>query len=183
MRYLLIVLFVLFAQSLAAQSWQWGSRGGSTDNVDNTSGTRVEGVYSMVTDSDSNIYTLSSVGVNNVDVTGIPRQAWGDNTTKTDFVLASFSCDGSYRWSKIIGGTGVERVNTLSIDNQDNIYLSGKFSSCDDEHPSRIDDDIVLDDYSGSSCRLLFLAKYSKNGALIWSQFPEALVSVSTTFG
>ncbi|ESU26560.1 hypothetical protein FLJC2902T_25310 [Flavobacterium limnosediminis JC2902] len=47
---------------------------------------------------------LSPVGQTLLNIDGNPKTNYGDSSSKTDFALSSFSCDGTYRWSKIIGG-------------------------------------------------------------------------------
>lgn len=97
---LLTVCYLMVGFSYS-QSWQWGKRGGSVDQLDYLGSNRQEEVYGIVTDSHNNIYTISYVGKNNLNVDGNPKTNFGDDTTLTDVCLSSFSCDGSYRWSKI----------------------------------------------------------------------------------
>ena len=157
-----------------SQSWQWGKRGGSTDQLDDTSGNRQEEVYGIVTDSNKNIYTISYVGKNNLNVDGNPKTNFGDNTTLTDVCLSSFSCDGTYRWSKIFGGGGYDYMQSLQIDAQDNIYVVGKFSACQDTtYPPRIDNDFSIPQ-SPQDCSLIYLAKFSSSGGLLWIKRPQS---------
>ena len=151
----LLLLTSLLAQS---QSWQWGKRGGSIDQLDTTGGGRQEEVYGIVTDSHKNIYTISYVGKNNLNVDGNTKTNFGDDTTLTDVCLSSFSCDGTYRWSKIIGGGGYDFVQSIQIDAQDNIYIVGGFAACQDiEYPPRIDNDFILPQTPTSNCSLTFI--------------------------
>ena len=103
------ILLLLLALSSHSQTWQWGKRGGSTDNLSNTGGNRIEEVIDIVTDSQKNIYVLAPVGQTLLNIDGNPKTNYGDSSSKTDFTLSSFSCDGTYRWSKIIGGGGVKK--------------------------------------------------------------------------
>ncbi|WP_442787259.1 hypothetical protein [Flavobacterium suncheonense] len=97
------ILLLLLAFSSHSQTWQWGKRGGSTDNLSVTS-SRKEEIIDMVTDSQKNIYILAPVGQTLLNIDGNPKTNYGDSSSKTDYALSSFSCDGTYRWSKIIGG-------------------------------------------------------------------------------
>ncbi|WP_395054181.1 T9SS type A sorting domain-containing protein [Flavobacterium sp.] len=167
-------IFILFLISLnaTAQSWQWGKRGGSTDNLNASGGTKEE-VTHIVTDSQNNIYMISAVGKNGLDVDGNPKNYYGDpgSFINDEIVLASFGCDGSYRWSKIIGGEGSDRVTGLKIDSQDNVYISGNFFLPSVDYPPRIDDDIIISqtplDYS-----ITFIAKFSNTGVFQWLKRP-----------
>ncbi len=176
------IIILLLTLQVSAQSWQWGKRGGSTDNL-NASGGTIEEVTQIVTDSQNNIYMISAVGKNGLDVDGTPKNYYDNPGTfiKDEFVLASFSCDGTYRWSKIIGGFERENISNLKIDSQDNVYVCGKFGGANATYPSRIDDDVIISqtplDYS-----LIFLVKYNSNGVLQWFKRPQ-LSTVSSTEG
>ncbi|MBP8066216.1 MAG: hypothetical protein KAY31_01930 [Flavobacterium sp.] len=98
------ILLLLLTLTAQAQTWQWGKRGGSTDNLAITGTSRREEVIAMATDSQKNIYVLAPVGQTLLNIDGNPKTNFGDSSSKTDFALSSFSCDGTYRWSKIIGG-------------------------------------------------------------------------------
>src|SRR5690625_4760623 len=93
---------LLYAQEEDERSWQWIKRGGSISTIPTASGTQMEGTYEIHTDSAQNIYVLSSVGLFDIDVDGNDKGDNYDNSTsKMDFILASFTCEGDYRWSKI----------------------------------------------------------------------------------
>lgn len=174
MKKVLIILFCMLSCFAHSQSWQWGKRGGSVDQLGTTGGFRQEEVYAIVTDSQKNIYTLSNVGMNNLNIDGNVKTNFGDPTTLTDVALSSFACDGTYRWSKIIGGGGKDIVNSLQIDAQDNIYIAGKFGSCqDDTYPPRIDSDVILHQ-SPEDCSLIFIAKFNSSGVMQWFKRPQA---------
>ena len=100
------ILVLLLTITSQAQTWQWGKRGGSTDNLSTIGGSRKEEVIAMATDSQKNIYIISPVGQMLLNIDGNPKTNYGDSSSKTDYALSSFSCDGTYRWSKIIGGGG-----------------------------------------------------------------------------
>jgi hypothetical protein len=171
--------FLLLSTITHAQSWQWGKTGGSSDIMNND----FEGVYSMVTDSQKNVYMLSRIGNTNLQIDGHPKQGFDEpNNYPKDVLFASFACDGSYRWSKVIGGRGTEVINNLQIDAQDNIYFSGVFATCEaplpwdptQYYPPRIENDFVIPQtYITTDCRLTFLAKYNSSGILQWIKRPE----------
>jgi hypothetical protein len=176
-----ILFFLLFSTCLcAAQSWQWGKRGGSINVLSTTSNNRPEQVYSIVTDPARNIYTLSPVGKNDLDIDGNPKTNFADLNTITDYALSSFACDGTYRWSKIIGGAGNERIAALQTDSEGNIFVSGRFSNCSalNDYPARIENDVILDQ-NATSCSAMFIAKFNAAGDLLWFKRPQALTTQS----
>lgn len=175
------ILFLLLLYTglvCSAQSWQWGKRGGSINELSTTSNKRPEQVYSIVTDPDRNIYTLSPVGKYDLDIDGIPKTNFADLNTITDYALTSFACDGTYRWSKIIGGAGNENIATLQTDSEGNIFVSGTFSNCNalNNYPARIENDIILDQNS-TNCSAMFIAKFNTAGDLLWFKRPQALTT------
>ena len=167
-----ILLFLFTSLHTHSQSWQWGKRGGSIDQLDTTAHNRQEEVYSIVTDSDKNIYTLSYVGKNNLNVDGNPKTNFGDSTSLSDVCLSSFACDGTYRWSKIFFGGGNDQLQPIQIDSQNNIYVAGKFGNFDATYPPRIDNDVILSQ-SPQDCSVVFIAKFNSNGVMQWFKRPE----------
>ena len=113
-RVLLIALF--FSLSTYSQSWQWGKRGGALEALPLTYTQHQEQTYSLVTDNNKNIYGLSRVGFTGLDIDGVPKANFDDGSSPDDYALFSFGCDGSYRWSKIIGGLNDEIVHPLETD-------------------------------------------------------------------
>lgn len=176
------VIICLLSCFAHCQSWQWGKRGGSIDQLNTNGDLRQEEVYAIVTDSQKNIYTLSNVGINNLNIDGNVKTNFGDATTLTDVALSSFSCDGTYRWSKIIGGGGYDQVPSLQIDAQDNVYIAGTFATCEwnTSYPPRIDNDFILLQ-NPKDCSLSFIAKYSSSGSLLWIKRPQQNTSSETS--
>ncbi|WP_233357609.1 T9SS type A sorting domain-containing protein [Haloflavibacter putidus] len=160
---------------LSAQDWQWIKRGGSTSTISTTS-YRQEEVYDMHTDSEQNVYIISSVGWWSINIDGNPKEYYGNTAFENpNYALTSFSCDGTYRWSKIIGGGGQsQNPPYFQVGSNDNIYVAGKFGSCNgmDSYPPRIEDDIILPQ-SQSSCQTLFLVKFDTDGNLLWLKQPQ----------
>ena len=86
--------------TLHAQSWQWGKSGGTTDSFNGLD----EEVKSACTDIYGNVYFLSDVGSTNSQIDGVPKQNYNNGFGLLDGIVASFSCSGAYRWSRVIGG-------------------------------------------------------------------------------
>jgi len=170
-KYIILLLFIPLL--LYGQSWQWGKRGGSLNQMSNES--QREQTYFLTTDSQKNIYGLSYVGATGLNIDGnVKTNHDGNPFGPSDIALFSFSCNGTYRWSKIIGGNGAnETVNAVCVDAQDNVYIAGRLGQCGDpNYPPRIDDDVVISQ-SPMDCRPMFIAKYNTNGALQWIKQPQ----------
>jgi len=171
-KYLLIIYLFPFIMTAQTLDWQWVTRGGGNSFVGATEVSREEQVYDIETDSQQNIYMLSHVG-RNISIGDTVKDYYDNyNNFNFDVVLASYNCEGEYRWSKVIGGRGREIVH-LEVDDNDNIYLAGRFYNCqDNEYPPRIDDDIILPQ-TQNVCQTLFLVKYSSEGDFIWIRQPQ----------
>lgn len=166
-------MLLLVPTCFYCQSWQWGKRGGSTQELDyNAAGP--EEAHHLITDSNKNIYGISRVGQAGLNIDNVVKTSFDNGSYPNDCALFSFACDGSYRWSKIIGGINIEIVNPIQVDGQNNVYVSGKFGDCTNSvfYPFRIDDDFINTYYD---CRILYLAKYNDNGTLQWFKRPQAL--------
>ncbi|MBP6128029.1 T9SS type A sorting domain-containing protein [Flavobacterium sp.] len=179
--YLLPFAFYLLPYIGFSQSFQWIKRGGSNENPGNES----ETVYSIATDSEKNYYVISKVGMSDLDVDGNLKNNF-DNPGfgPQDTMLASFACNGTYRWSKVFGGGGGEVINSVVVDSQDNIYVGGSMSSCDpypgtpsEPYPSRIDSDYFFSN-TNSACTKIFFIKFTKNGVLQYVKRPQPPVSI-----
>ncbi len=180
-----IGLMLFSSTTLIAQDWQWIKRGGANSSITNSASIYQEEVYDMATDSQQNVYVLSPVGAFGINIDGHPKDYYGDYTTNVDHALTSFSCDGTYRWSKIIGGAGQENPLSLEIDSDDNVYVSGQFATCQagsgNNYPPRIEDDIILPQ-SQSSCQTLFLVKFDTDGNLLWLKQPQEPSTASDAY-
>ena len=179
-------VFCLLPTSNSAQTVQWLKRGGSNENL----GNYYESSYSIASDSEKNYYLLSYVGMSDLDVDGNPKTNFDNPTSPQDVVLASFACDGTYRWSKVFGGVNDENINSVIVDSQDNVYVGGWMGSChphpgtpENPYPSRIDSDYFFSN-SSSACTRIFFAKFNKNGVLQYvkrPQIPNNLPAASTS--
>lgn len=171
----LLFICYLLPVFVFAQSFQWIKDGGSAQNLASHD---YEQVHSIATDSQKNVYVLSKVGMSNLNIDGNPKDNY-DNPSSfpTDVVLASFTCDGTYRWSKIIGGGNTEEISAVQVDSQDNVYIAGKMMTCNDgsafqPYPGRIEDDYLFTNATGS-CNLIFLAKFDTNGVFQYIKRPQ----------
>lgn len=179
-KYLMLLLFIPLL--LHSQSWQWGKRGGSLNQMSNES--QYEQTYFLTTDSQKNVYGLSYVGASGLTIDGnVKTNHDGNPFGPVDIALFSFSCNGTYRWSKIIGGNSNETVNAVCVDAQDNVYIAGRLGYCGDpNYPPRIDDDVVISQ-NPMDCRPMFIAKYNTNGVLQWIKQPQPLGTPQTENG
>lgn len=175
LRTLLACSLLLTAYStLNAQSWQWGKSGGTTDSFN----TLEEQVKSACTDIYGNVYLVSDVASTNSQVDGVPKQNYNNGFGLTDAIVASFSCSGVYRWSKVIGG-GNEYVNCVQSDALGNIYVLGQVgpsSNVPGDVPVHFDTDVILPvapSDANVNKESLFIIKYNSDGVFQWLRMPQ----------
>lgn len=174
---LLTAFFFLFSclYSLQAQSWQWGKRGGGADALIYSQGP--ESVKSMATDALGNIFIISDVSKTGLNIDGVPKTSYANSGSSSNGALASFNCDGTYRWSKIIGGGSQSSIADIKTDSQGNVYIVGTFGNQGTGTPNHFDTDLVLplctNTPAWAYCQTFYIAKYSNTGSFLWVKFPE----------
>ncbi len=163
LHYFLIFLFLFsFSVLSKAQSWQWGKRGGSGSQSMNN---QWETVFDMTTDKGGNIYILSRVYQSSLNVDGHPVTGYGLD----DLLLSSFSCDGTYRWSKIIGTTtNGDGGTAIKTDTLGGVYVSNYMFV--HNYTAYIDVDTTIN----STYKTLFLIKFDTAGVYKWIRMPQA---------
>lgn len=189
----LLYVLLFFVTTVHAQSWQWAKRGGSTDNTIFNYDSW-EKIQSMATDTNGNIYILGTVGIANCNIDGVPLLTYGSysggGAATTDGIVASFTCNGTLRWSKIIGGNSRDRVRTLKLDAENNVYIAAQIYNRQDDfffpgtnpqahigaefplpYAVDINDGVSTVNSNNQSLRLI---KYNSDGVLQWTATPQA---------
>jgi hypothetical protein len=120
--------------------------------------------YSIVADSDGNIY-ITGMFAGTVDFdpeTGIDNKI---SAGSSDIFLTKFNSDGSYAWTKTIGGSSSDISYSATIDPSDNVYITGMFSETVDFDPGTdIDNKISNGSYD------IFLTKFNSDGSYAWTK-------------
>jgi hypothetical protein len=78
-----------------------------------------------------------------------------------DVFLAKYDANGNHLWSKRFGATNAEYGESISIDNSDNVFVTGNFQGTVNFGGSDL---ISAGSYD------IFLAKYDTNGNHLWSK-------------
>ncbi len=131
---LLSLLFLLGSFFSTAQDyeWDWGKRGGGSNSMFNEIGTIAynfiaEMIWDTVVDEQNNYYFLGKISSGTTTVDGNEVTTFGNNNYGNNIIITSFACDGTYRWSRVIGGgryTGGDHAHKLVLDNNGGIYVS-----------------------------------------------------------
>lgn len=161
-------LFLLISLCSSAQQaqWNWGVRAGAGSNGPNIY--PVETVWDMATDKNGNVYYLGRVKADLASLSGLSGMVslYGYD----DILLASYDCEGNYRWHKIIGTPdtdGSDYFNGLGTDTLGGVYLTTFVSPY---QIVKFDNDTLL---PATNKKRTFLAKYDTSGTLKWLRMPE----------
>jgi hypothetical protein len=93
-----------------------------------------------------------------------PNQMIVSDGALADMFIAKYDADGNFIWAKQMGGSGDQRIQSLSTDPQGNIYTTGFFFG------SPYFDAPGGTTVSTQGSEDIFLAKYNSSGALLWAQ-------------
>ncbi|MBS1629075.1 MAG: hypothetical protein JST27_03360, partial [Bacteroidetes bacterium] len=157
-----------------AQSWQWG-RPISFDSSEITHayftwrGNISIGNHGFfigsTTDQAGNIYSLFNVGKMNLKIAGQPDTAFG----KGDILLTSFSCDGRYRWSQVIGSSADSDVAlSIKASAESGVFVMGLLNMAAPGGAHFGKDTTIA-----NTNRTMFLAKYDTAGNFQWVRLPQ----------
>lgn len=112
-------------------NWQWAKRGGGVrmapNEFSNGFSEHYEHIKDIAIDEDNNYYFLAQVTVSNVNYDGVPISVYnhdGSESGYSDVLLLSTTCDGSYRWSRVIGGGHTDTGYSISVDDNGGVYVS-----------------------------------------------------------
>ncbi|MBS1629343.1 MAG: T9SS type A sorting domain-containing protein [Bacteroidetes bacterium] len=162
---LLVITTAITIISSQAQTWQWGKSGGSTDNTNANSG-YIENVVDIATDPNGNSYLLAVVGKGSLNFDGHTKTGYGP----MHWFIVSLSCNGTYRWSKVIGAYNPAVPTAVKTDALGGVYVFGRVSSSNSLGYAHFDADTAL----GFNDKRLTLLKYDTSGNYKWLRQPEA---------
>ncbi len=170
----IIFFTVLLGYSFCAHAqsdWQWGKRGGSF--ASSSGAYSSEEVMDLVTDKNGNVYVLAihnQGAVPNVD--GHVGTGIYDN-----MILASWNCNGTFRWMKTFGTAGNTFARNIGVDTLGGIYVAGISTSTNASQYAYFDSDTTL----GYSTKSFFLVKYDTSGNFKWLNRPQPDTASSST--
>jgi len=110
-----------FFSNAQQYNWQWAMNGGG-----NLGGIDEEQIHDVKVGADGNYYFIASVyGKQNVQLNGQVLTTYNQSSGSTakDILLFSTTCDGTVRWSRVIGGGTTDDAYNLVLDNQNNVYI------------------------------------------------------------
>ncbi len=148
--YLLTLAFILGSEAGNCQSPSFGwTRTGGDTTYDQGRG--------IVTDKNRNVIVTGMFEQHNANFSGTILDAKGQH----DVLLLKYSSDGSLIWARRAGGSDGDVGHAVAVDTSDNIFVAGEFETISDFGP------YTVDTY-GSGDNDGFIAKYDKNGNVMW---------------
>lgn len=165
-------IFLLFitgiATDLKAQpGWQWGRRGGSSNPATNSC--CLENAADIATDKNGNIYVLGNANMG-INVDGHSHAGYGNNLSSGNIIVASWNCNGAFRWMKVIGSYATSGAKSLKTDSLGGVYVSGYTISNNALGYTHFDSDTTL----GNTNKSMFIVKYDTAGNYKWLRMPQA---------
>lgn len=90
--------------------------------------------FSIATDVSGNVYTTGTYqgtvdfdpGIGIFDITSVGEE---------DVFIQKLDADGNFIWAKSIGGANEEKVSSIKVDSDENIYIAGTFEGTCDFNP------------------------------------------------
>ncbi len=128
-------------------------------------GTYSDYAKGIAVDSGGNVYVTGTFYFDTVD---FDPGAGTDNHTpvgERDVFLSKYASNGSYFWTKTIGGSNFDFSTGVATDNDGNVFITGFFPGTVDFDPSAGTDNHIavgVDD--------IFLSKYSSDGSYAWTK-------------
>ncbi|MFH1296065.1 MAG: FISUMP domain-containing protein [Bacteroidota bacterium] len=126
-----------------------------------------ESGHACITDKDGNIYLYGiTFSTNYISTPG----AWQTNFAggNFDMFIAKFNPNGIRQWGTYFGGSGDEvmelNYNIVSMDTNDNLYVTGKTNSVNMASPGALQDTL-------GGLTDAFLAKFNSNGKRLWCTY------------
>lgn len=127
-------------------------------------GTSHDNAISMALDSDDNILiTGSFLGTADFD----PGAASFNLTPigTLDIFIAKLNSSGNFVWAKSVGGSGSDVGRDISVDGNDNVYVTGNFNTTADFDPGA-----GVFNMTAVAFQDGFVVKLDENGTFVWSK-------------
>jgi DNA primase len=118
----------------------------------------------VTTDPSGSVY-VGGVFSNTVD---FDPGAGTDNRTSAgglDVFLSKYDTSGNYQWTKTVGGTGTDYVNSVAVDSSGNVYAAGYYSNTVDFDPGA-----GVDNHTSAGSIDAFFSKYDASGNYQWTK-------------
>ncbi len=147
---ILLLIFSAISSYISAQSpgFEWAkSAGGTSDEM----------ALGMAKDASGNYYITGYTYSSVINFESLMLGSAGN----ADIIVAKYSSNGNLLWARIAGGAGEDKGQCITVDNDNNLYVAGYFSS-----PT-----ITFGGYTltNGGLRDMFIVKYNSAGNVLWA--------------
>lgn len=149
--------FFLAKYSSAGQ-YRWAFNTGEGGIIDNTG-------FKVACDNANNVVVTGFYQGTSIDFDPSAGVASLSSNGGFEFFVAKYAGDRQFLWAKSAGGSGADVGRSLTIDNADNIYVTGDYNSSNINFNNGVPGN-TLTNNGGND---LFVVKYSPSGAHLWS--------------
>ena len=160
MRKLLTFILLLFITQANSQTppWEWARCpiGGGV-------GSAWEESYSIASDHSGNVYLSGFFNDTSLIIGSYNFSSVGSN----DILIAKYDSSGNVVWATSVGGSGSDECNSIAVDDSQNIYITGEFTS-----PTISFGSFTLTN-SGAGWNT-FIVKYNSSGTVVWAKNSKA---------
>ena len=130
-------------------------------------GTKSDFLSKMAIDKDNNILLVGSFQ-DTVDFDPSSRVDYGYAKSTADIFVMKLDAQGKLVWKKTIGGSGTDVGNTITVDANNDVIVSGIFSKTTDFDPGKNKYEMSSKNYSD-----VFILKLSTKGEFVWAKSIE----------
>jgi hypothetical protein len=126
--------------------------------------------YAVSVDSSENVYVTGTFGGGAGSTVNFARDFGGSNIKAcaggNDIFVTRINQDGSYGWTKRMGGTNGETPHGVSVDSSGNVYMTGVFNGTVN----------FASDFGGSDSKIsagvqdIFITRINANGTYGWTK-------------
>jgi hypothetical protein len=88
-----------------------------------------------------------------------------------DAFVAKVSTDNTLAWSVVLGGTELDVAYGLALDDDGNVYVTGRTGSTDFPTDAALQADLHGTECTGEPCHDAFVAKFDQDGGLVFSTY------------
>ena len=160
-------IFAIIATTLIAVSLPLPSANAWTDtniSVSTFRGTSDEGCSDIAVDRNGNIYATGKF-FGTVDFDPGSGETNLTSSGSSDSYISKLDASGNFIWAKKIGGPSSDVSESIAIDSEGNILITGSFYSTIDSNPGAETSNI-----SSSGGKDIFIVKLDSSGSFLWSK-------------
>ncbi len=171
-----------FLSNAQTTDWQWANNGGGSANMNGNDYRSFEKINNLAVGPDNNYYFIAEVTKDQCSYDGVEFETYNEytNYSQRDILFFSTTCDGVFRWLKVIGGGLDDFPLAITTDTEGGVYVTGSvFGVTNPSYaPVHYSNDSIKDYGADNGMpnpnnKSLFLIKYNSEGEYQWLNEPQ----------